>query len=72
MWKKVVYRDKRDGIIKEEWFKIKGSRSKSRLTLDKTSETDSINFIKQKHIDYLGSFYKDNQQGETNGTRNSK
>ena len=42
---------------KVEWFKVKGSRNKSGLTIDKKSEIDSINFMRQDHVDYLGSFY---------------
>ena len=58
MWLKVIYRDKSDNNERKvEWFKIKGSKNKSGLTIDKKSEIDSINFTRQDHVDYLGSFY---------------
>jgi hypothetical protein len=61
MYKKVIYRDKRDGEVKEEYFDVKGSRNKSGLTLDKRSENASIEFIKNEFVDYLGSFYGENK-----------
>ena len=57
MYKKVIYRDKRDGEKKWEWFEVKGSRNKSGMTIDRQSEIDSIKFMNQDHVDYLGSFY---------------
>ena len=62
MYKKVSYRDRNDGVIKSEWFKIKGSRNKSGILIDRSSETDSIHFMKQDHVEYLGSWYYDNKQ----------
>ena len=63
IWKKVIYRDKSDNNKRKcEWFEIKGSRNKSGLTIDKRSEYDSINFMRQDHVDYLGSFYHDERK----------
>lgn len=61
MYKKVVYRDKRDGEVKEEYFDVQGSRNKGGLTIDKRSEIASIEFIKNEFVDYLGSFYGENK-----------
>ena len=69
MYKKVIYRDKRDGETKWEWFKVKGSRNKSGMTIDRQSEIDSIKFMNQDYVEYLGSFYHtDKQQEKHNGT----
>lgn len=57
MYKKVIYRDKRDGETKEEIFQIKGRRGGSGLIIEKESEKKAIEFIKQPFVDYLGSFY---------------
>ena len=57
MIKKVVYRIKGEDEVKEELFKIKGTRKSNGLLIDRESETESLKFIKQPHIDYLGSYY---------------
>jgi len=59
LWKKVTYRDRNDGEIKSEWFQVEGSRNKNKLTVDKRSEIDTITFMKQDHVEYLGSHYYD-------------
>jgi hypothetical protein len=58
MYKKVIYRDRRDGGRKIEWFEVKGSINKKGITVDKHSEIDSIKFMSQDHVEYLGSYYK--------------
>lgn len=58
MIKKVVYRDKRDNLLKEEEFIIKGHKAASGLVIDRDSEAESINFIKEEHVEYVGSYYR--------------
>ena len=62
MYKKIIYRDRRDGQRKVEWFLVKGKRNKSRLTVDKHSEVDSIKFMSQGYVEYLGSFYHETKK----------
>ena len=58
MIKKVVYKIKGENKIREKIFEIKGSRRSNGLLIDKDSEAESLKFIKQADIDYLGSHYK--------------
>jgi hypothetical protein len=69
MYKKVTYRDRRDGKIKDEWFDVKGSRKKTSFTIDKRSEKITLEFMKQDHVEYLGSwYYETKHRSNNNGT----
>ncbi len=64
MYKKVVYRNKNNGEREYKWFKIKGHRNGSGLHIDKSTEKEAIEFMRESHVDYLGSFYYDKKGDE--------